>query len=105
VAVPSRDAFTFAMTSASALNDARTSRIDFICVAERPEADFAGATGAAGVAGVTAGVAGVVGVMGAAEVAGVAEPLPPVLVLVEQSVLDGVMVTVTGVPGVYLRSD
>lgn len=105
-AVPSRDAFTFVMTSASALKDASTSRIDFICEAESPDAGVAGIAGVAGTAGVVveAGVAGIAGVAGVAEPPPPVEPPPPLLVE-EQRVAEGVIVTVTLALGAYLMSD
>ena len=110
--VPSSAALTLAIVAASTSNDARTSRIDCICETERPEAGIAGVAGTAGVAD-TAGVvveAGTAGIAGVADT--VAEPPPPLLVeplppllVEEQSVEDGVMVTVTLVLGEYARSD
>jgi hypothetical protein len=110
--VPSSDTFTDAIVAASALNDARTSRIDWICEADRPEADTAGVVVTAGVTEVvTAGVvvAGVVtGVVVTAGVVGlllIVVLLPPPLSVEEQSVVEGVIVTVTAVFGAYLISD
>jgi len=115
-AVPSREAFTFAIVAASASNDASTSSIDWICEDESPEA-FVATTGATEV--VVAGTAVVAAVV--AVVAAAAELLPededevvvtllddgllPPVVAVEQSVAEGVIVTVTPVLGTYLRSD
>ena len=111
--VPQRAARTLAIVAASASKDASTSRIDWTCVAERPDAGTAGVTGVAGVAG-TAGVSDVAGVAG---VAGVAE-LPLLLVVVlllvlppvlpppeEQRVVAGVIVTVTVAVGSNFTSD
>ena len=109
VAVPSSDAFTFAMTSASALKDASTSNMDLICADERPEAGVAGAEGVVG----TAGVAGVAGVADADDelldellleeppLLPPDEPPPPPW----QSVLDGVKVIVSVTVGAKVRTD
>jgi len=104
VAVPSSEAFTSAIVAASASKDARTSRIDWICEDERPEACIAGVAGVAGAEGV-AGVAGVAGV--------VIEPPPPppppppwpALAVLEQRVALGVTVTVRSVDPMYVATD
>ena len=110
VVVPSSTALTLASVAASTLKETSTSRIAWTCEVESPEAAAAEgveATVVVVVVVVVVGVVGVVGVdvtveldelgldeLGLDEPEGAEPPLPPA----EQSVEDGVMVTVTAVP-------
>lgn len=105
VVVPSSTAFTLASVAASTLKETSTSRIAWTCEVESPEA-----AAAEGVEATVVVVVVVVGVdvtveldeleldelelLGLDEPEGAEPPLPPA----EQSVEDGVIVTVTAVP-------
>ena len=112
VLVPSSAAFTLAIVAASTLNDASTSRIDWTCEAERPDAFAVVVVVVVVVTAdvVTAGAVVTAGVLVTAaeppppppdevDAAGVdAGALPP-LPVEEHRVDDGVIVTVTFVLG------
>ena len=92
--VPESAALTLAIVAASASNDASTLRIDWICGAERPEVGVTATTGVAGVA---------------LEFELELEPpllvLLEVLVILEQRVVLGVIVTVRAAVPTYLTTD